>query len=336
MPNEPTLPDNPTEADLEAATNATMGDYLDSPLTRANAPDPQPDATPAAPQGTPQPGSGAEPTPPTPTPSTAGQGEFSDEEKSLLNELRALKEMSGTPFKTPADLVKAYKELQRQWTGDHDFVTRAKPLEHLVTKANQNPAYLQFLEQATQFFDNPQLAAPYAGQAGGVDAPPDPRAYNLYDAEDYARFNQDNANYMARNVDSRINARFSQTEAKARLDSQKADLVRQFPGVNADEVIARIQERAKQGWSITDGYKVIEWENMKARALEEARGELNKQLAEAGRTGTPTPSAASQKAITFNEIVEYFNKYGSEATIKKFGERNYNDALRIGAEVMMS
>ena len=333
MPEEQNqLPDNPSEAELEQATNLAFADSLDSPQSRAISPDASTEAT----KEPPAPGSPAAPITPQAGSSTQGQVDWSDEEKALLTELRAMKEITGTPFKSPGELVKSYKELQSTWTKDREALTRIKPYEQYVSKASTNPDYARFLEQATQMFDNPQLAAPYLGPQGQADAPPDPRNYDMYDAEQYQQYQTDLTNFQARQVDERLNARFAQSDAKARLESEKTELKRIFPDCDPDNVIERIRERAKKGWSLIDGYKVLEYDQMETKAMAKARSETNQKLQEAGQTQTPAPSAANREQISFEDIITHINKYGPEAARKKFGDKNYGEAIRVSAEMAMS
>lgn len=332
MPEPTTLPDNPTSEQLEAATNETMADVLDSPQSRASAGSIEL-AKPEAPASS-EPGG----TPATPAPSPqGGQVDFTDDEKAFLAELRTIKEVSGTPFKSVPDLVKAHKELQSTYTREHEFLTQGKPIEHLVRKAIENPAYRQFLEEVTPMFDNPQLAAAYAGQAPGqADVPPDPRAYDMYDPESYAKFQQEQAAYLQRKVDGTLNARLSQSESRQRLEMEKQQLKAAFPDANPDEIVTRLQERSKKGWSITDGYKVLEFDNIASKALEQARKEVAKQLETAKATGTPAAGGGAREEVKLADIIDHINRYGGDSARKKFGDRNFSEALHATAEMQLS
>ena len=306
-------------ADLEKATNEMYGqDFVPqsqpSP-SEAQSPDavetePAPELETAAPEA------------------KGGQADLTDEEKGLLNELRAMKEITGTPFKTLSDLVKAYKELQSTYTKEHEFVTKAKPVEQLVSSAIADPNLAQYLAQAKMLYDNPQLASAYVGQGGRVDTPPDPRSYNMFDEADLGRYQKDLSDYNARAVDARINARLAGIESQTRLEKMKSELKQVYGEANPDEVLSWIQSKGNN-WNLVDAYKVKEFDNIETRAMEKARKELTTKLEQANRGTQPqaTTSGAKQ-TVKIDDILTYISKYGGEAAKKKYGPQNFEKAMR--------
>ena len=268
----------------------------------------------------------------TPAQTQSGQvSDISEDERKFLEEIRALKEISGTPFKSPADLVKSYKEVQSQWTKDHEFVTKVKPYEQLLNDVTTDANFANFLQQAAVLYKNPQLASAYINPSGNLNSPPDPRSYNMFDDADLQRYQKDQADYMARQLDARLNARFSTIEQQTRIEKAKAELKGAFPDVNPDEVLDWVQKKGTN-WSLVDAYKIREFDNIKTKALEEARKELNQKLETAGKTTTPTTSASPKGGVKVEDILSHIARYGGDSARKKFGEKNFNDALRMSTD----
>jgi len=322
---------NLSEADLEKLTNETMGDVLGGPQARQNS---SSDAGQSS-EGEDTQGTAAENN--TTLPPQKSQVALSDDEKTLLTELRALQEMSGTPYKSPADLVKGYKELHSTWTKEHEFVNRVKPHEQLVNDMLTDPNFAQFIQEATTMFRNPQLAASYSSAAHGqVDAPPDPRNFDMYDPDQKLDYDKAQADYINRQLDSRINARFGQSEAKLRLENEKAQLKTLFPDTDPDDIVKRITERSKKGWNLVDGYKVLEFDNIEAKAREKARVELTSKFENAQRTGSPLSAGGSQQQVQLGDILDHITKHGSDSARKKFGDKNLERAISDSAAMQLA
>lgn len=318
QPTTPVAADNQTtETDLEKLTNETYGQEGIPQLGESAGKSPDevvPDVEPAPPDETP-----AAPTDPK-------GGQVSEEEQSLLNELRALKEMSGTPFKTPLDLVKSYKDLQSQWTKDHEFVTKVKPFEQLLGDMS-DPNFANFIQQSAVLYKNPHLASAYVNPQGQMNTPPDPRSYNMFEDTDKARYDKDLSDYFSRTIDSRMNARFASSEQQTKLDKMRGELKAAFPDSNSPELEKWVSSRAND-WSLIDAYKIREFDNLKSKSMEEARKELTHKLETASRTTTPTPTASAKGSFKVEDIIEFIGRYGGDAAKKKFGDKPYSDALR--------
>lgn len=324
-PIAPAPADNqPKEQTLEELTNEVYGQEGVPQLNtvRESQESVTPEAEPASAEGTPV---VADPTP-------AVSGQVSPDDLKLLEDIRAISEVSGTPFKSVPDLIKAHKELQSQWTKDHDVVTRVKPYEQLLSDMN-DPNFANFLQQAAVLYKNPSLAASYINPTGQINTPPDPRSYNMFEDQDLQRYQKDQTDYMNRQLDSRINARFAASEGQTKTDKMKSDLRTAFPESNPDDLLQWVGKRGND-WSLIDAYKIREFDNIKTKAMEDARKELNQKMETATRTTTPAPSASPKGNVKVEDIISHISRYGGDSARKKFGDKNYLEALRDSADAV--
>lgn len=305
----------PSMAELKEATNMAMADEVPYAIT------PEPEAKPDAPKAD-EPVLELETATPPPTESKA----------TLPPELQdAFKD---TPF-TGEDLVKNVSDAVKSWKSTSSEYTKlrekVKPYEQLLDEVSRDQNLANFLRQAEMLYRNPQLASAYATPQGNVDAPPDPRQYDMYDANQYQAYQQALTDYNARFVDSRLNARLSQIEQQQKINDEKAKLQQAFPDVNPDEVLNRIRAKGTN-WTAVDAYKALEYDNLKSKMLEEARKELTNKLETANKTTSPTPTGATKSTIKVADVIAYINKHGGESAKKKFGLEIFNKALREGTD----
>lgn len=306
------MPDNQqvSEQELEQLTNQAFGEELSgnrTPETQGSEVEPATQVTQNAP---------VEP---------EGQADYSAL-KPFLDE---------TPYKgddvveSVKKMVEGYKNIQGQYTKTNE---RVKRYEQLLQDVEGDPALAQFIEQARTLYRNPQLAQAYQG-GGQQDAMPDPRSYDLSTYEGYEKFYSDMNNYQARQLDSRLNARFGQIEAQRMIDGQKNQLKQFFPDANPEDVVEQVQKKAGS-WTLTDAYKALDYDNLKSRAMEEARKELTKQLENAGKSGTPSATSQSKGKVSVDDVLGHINRYGSEAARKKYGDKAYYEVLQSSSEFL--
>lgn len=295
--------DNPmTEADLKQLTNEAFGEPSEQPAPTA---EPSPEPEPPVAVAPPEPKGQAQP----------------DPLKSLFDD---------TPYKgddvmeSARKLVEGYKNIQSEYSKQRDKV---KPYEQLLDDVAKDSGLANFIEQARMLYRNPQLASAYATQTGHVDAPPDPRTFDMYDPTQYEAYQKALSDYNARQLDGRINARFSQIEQQQRIEKMKSELKLSFPDANPDDVLAKVQQKGT-AWNLVDAYKALDYDNLKSKALDEARKEIKKQLETAKTSGTPTPSAAPKTAVNIEDIVNHIAKFGGVSAEKKFGKKAVTDAMR--------
>lgn len=239
-----------------------------------------------------------------------------------------LKALEETPYKSIPDVVKGYKEIQKAFNETREKV---KPHQQLIDEVSADPKFAEFIQQAQMLYKNPQLAQAYQG-APQVDAVPDPRAYDMTTVEGYGQYMNDLSNYQQRQFDARINARLSQIEQTRQLDQQKYAFKEAFPDVDPEEAIQKIQAKTKQGWSMADAWKAMDYDNLKSKALEEARKELTKKLETAGQTATPSSASPSKPQAGLEDVVNYTRKYGSVAARKRYGDKTFMDALNASSQ----
>jgi hypothetical protein len=225
-----------------------------------------------------------------------------------------------TPFKSPDELAKGYKNLQSEFTKTSQ---RIKPYEQFLERIEKDRAFANFVDQAKLLYDNPQLAQAYQPpQAAGEGGRPNPNAYDLSTAEGFAKYNQDFENYVLRNADSRVNARLSQIESQNRMEQEKWQFKQKFPDVQVDpeEAFRWAQQNVPNFNRYEVAYKLREFDNLKSKIAEEARKELNEQVKTAQTTRTPAASAPSHTVAKADDIIDYIARYGSDKAMAKFGK----------------
>jgi hypothetical protein len=224
-----------------------------------------------------------------------------------------------TPYQSPDELVKGYKNLQAEHTKTSQ---RYKQYETIVDRLESDFAFQTFLTQAMQGYDNPALLEAYQGDTGK----PNPANYDLVDPAQAAKFVQDITSYNERIVDQRLNTRMMDLQRNAKLEADKNAFRAQYPGIDPDEVIK--YARSKREWSIADVYKLQNYDNVKSEALAEARKELTKQLEVAQKTKTPQGSATAKTDVRPQDILADISKHGSKYAINKYTEAKVMRALQ--------
>lgn len=243
-----------------------------------------------------------------------------------------------TPFQGD-DIVKSVQDAVKSWkstTSEYDKLrSKVKPYEQFLDAMSSDAGLRNFLQQAETLYRNPNMLNAYVTPQGSVDTRPNPTHYNVTGQDgmmyfDQERYDKDLSDFLSRQVDSRINSRLSQMEQKNEQEKMTMELKQAFPEANADEVWERVKARGNS-WRLVDAYKALEFDNIRSKALDEARKELTKKIETANSNATPTPTASSKTSVSLNDILTHVNKYGGESARKKFGDKNYQEALRESA-----
>lgn len=313
-----------TSENLEALTNQLEGDgEFDTPASEA-----APETTEPVVEGE------AEAPPKEAEPESApvkpdGQAEeftLSDDEKEFLKELRDAKELAETPFKKPADLVRGYKSLQKEFTHDRE---RIKQNRQFLDRIERDPQFKQYVEQLQAMVDNPALAQAYAQKYQGEDLVPDPLQYDLSDPEQHKKFLSDQTAWMQRNVNSVINSRLGQVEQQTRMKGLEAEFRAKFPEIaDPTSLLDWAQENVPKLNPFEAAYRLREWDNLPSKIEAKVRKELATQLETASKQKTPQGTTTKQETSA-TEILQYIGKYGPTAAYKRFGEANVEKVLQL-------
>lgn len=236
-----------------------------------------------------------------------------------------LKVLEETPFKSVPDVVKAYKNSQSEYTKLHEKV---KPFEQLLNDASTDVQFRQFIEQATQLYRNPSLAQAYQQPQQTQTAGINPANYDLYTPEGQAAYQQAVMEHAQKAAFETVNQRMAGWEQQQQLERAKLEFRQKFPDVNPDDVIKFAQERANRPTPLEDIYKVMSYDQMKAKAYEEARKEVLAKAGEATKN-SPVSSQASEK-VSANpiDVMKYVQKNGLESANKKWGANEVTKALK--------
>lgn len=307
-------PSGPTVAELEQAAS----DFLGVPNESQQEP--------VAPTETPE--AQAVPTDQTPKADTTVQAlekkeeasALLPEEKELLDQIRAMKEVTGTPFKGVPDVVKAWKEATAELTKQRQAT---KPYEQFLSRLQNDPQFRQQAEQFTQFYEHPELRQAYLNQLN-PSARPDPRRYDFSDPAQVAEYDKGMEDFMARQVDSRIQQRLAPLEQDRVYEKQKWEFKQAYPDVDPETVASRFSEIQQQN-PLVNLYKTLEYDNLKANQAKresEIRAEVTKELTakiqQAGKTTTPQASPSAPKP-SIVDIINMVSRYGVAAATKKYG-----------------
>jgi hypothetical protein len=304
----------PTPAELETMTNTVLAPDFGTEAPTEGQPQ---DASPK----TDEPAQETAPQEQTPAQPDGGQVGISPEILKVLEE---------TPYKTIPDVVKGYKELQSQYTKVNEKV---KPFEQLLNDISADPNIAKFVQEAVFLAKNPELARAYQAKNSPVDTPPDPRQYDLYDPTQLQQYNEAFAQYMQRQVDVATQSRFKEVEQAREIDRMKMELKQSFPEADADEILAWVKQPRQ--YSLSDAYKLKNWDAREQQLTEKIRKELNNRIETAGK-GTPTASASPPKQESISDIANFAAKHGEQATIKKYGQGRYMEAMQSAASAYLN
>lgn len=270
----------------------------------------------------------------TEAPVAEGQSEeISDEELSLLKEWRALQAIEGTPYKSVAELVKGYKNVQGEFTKTRE---KTKPYEAVLTRMEREPQFRTLVEQLQQMVDNPGLLNAYAQKVAPGDPRPLPTQYDVYTPEGLKQYEEAMDSWTQRQLDSRINARLGGIEEQARLRSYAAEFKQRFPDVtDPDQYLSWAREEGVRMNPYEAAYRLREWDNLPAKLEERIRKELTQKVQEAGKTQTPQGQAPPVKKITPDDILKTIDTLGIDEARKKYGKERVTRALAVDAEAFM-
>jgi len=235
--------------------------------------------------------------------------------KELEEQFKALTE---TPYKSVAEIVKGYKEIQGQYTKVNEKV---KPVQQLLDQMAKDPTLRTFMEQAAQAYYNPAMLEAY--NQTGI---PDRKSYDMYSEEGAAKYDADIKAYYERTIDQRIGARLGQVEQQNALERAKMDFKSKFPDKDPERVLEYAKGRSND-WSLADVMKIMEYDNLKSQALEDARKEVTKQLETAQKSGSPVAASAPKVSVKVDDILGHISKYGSDSAMKKFTKAKVEEAL---------
>lgn len=223
--------------------------------------------------------------------------------------------LSETPYKSVKDIVKGYKSLQGELTKKSE---RFKNFESTVNRLETDESFKKFYEQALMLYDNPQLAQAYMNPQAGKVQSPNPRDYDLYSDEGMEKYNQDLNDYLGRQLDERINARFKSIDQRDAVDKARLHLKEVFPEANAEEVEKFIVDKNGK-WNLSDVYKIMAFDKLKENAVMEARKNIQNKM-DLASNASPAVSAASS-SVNSEDVVRHIIKHGIESARKKYGAR---------------
>lgn len=260
--------------------------------------------------------------------------QLNEEEKALLGEFRKLTNVDGTPFKSVGALKDGYKNLQGQWTKTQE---RMRQHERFLSRLESDQQYRQYVEQLDAMVDNPQLAQAILAQKFGVqDTMPDPLQYDISDPAQHQKYMQDVTAYNQRQVNGVINARLSQMEQKAQMDTLRSQFQMKRPDIqNPDELLDWVSKNIREIGAFEAAYRMREFDNLRAKALEDAKRELLSKVQEAGKTTTPASTAPPAKKISADDVLKAIDTLGVEGAKKKYGKERVLDALEKDAARLM-
>jgi len=302
-----------TPDNLAELTDRMESDEPASP----EAPEPQPEMDEG---GTPPESVEAEPA------DAGGQSDMSDEEKALLEELRAINEVSGTPFKNVKDLVGAYKNLQGEFTKTRE---KTKPYEAVLDRMSEDQNFAGLVSQLQQMMDNPDMLKAYANQGLPGDPEPNPAQYETWTQEGLGKWQKDHDSWLQRQMDSRFNTLKSDIETRAKLENYEREFKGKFPNVEHPQEL--LQWAQKQGRTMNPfeaAFKLRNWDTMRSEIEAQVRKELGQKLESAGKTKTPQGTTAKSET-TAGEVVKHVSQYGYRAAVKRYGEADVNKALQL-------
>ena len=297
----------PTEAELEQMTNEEEGWER------------QPE------QGAPTEPTGELPTNETPVtaepPKVEPETPAQSQSVSITDDI--LKSLEETPFKSVPDVVKAYKNLQSEFTKERETV---KPHKQLIDRINSDVNFRQFLAQAEQLYSNPQLAQSYL-QPQQATGEPNPMNYDLYTPEGMAKFQQDTLAYAQKAAFETVNQRMSGWEQQQAIEREKLAFRQKYSDVDPDDVLNFVQERQGK-WSLEDAYKIKNYDNLKQQAYEQAKKEIIAKSQEASKNTPANTGQASTPSVSPSEMMQFIQRYGVESANKKWGSGKVRDAIK--------
>ena len=312
-------------AELEREANQMMG---------VDTGEQQPLSTPETPSTEPSETVEVQENPATEEPGTAEAGsqpvgqpafELSDDERAFMTELRAIKEIQDTPFKTPGELVKGYKNAVTRLNEVNETV---KPHKQLFDDL-RDETFRSRLEAALPLLRHPELASAYLNQS--ATSRPDPRRYDFFKEEDVARYEKDMADYEGRLVDSRLDIRLKPIEQQRQLEVKKLEFRQKYPDADVDTILEKASVVGQMN-PIEGLYKVLEFDNMQSKITAQVRREFEDKLKKAGQTTTPQSTAQPAQKVTADDILKAIDVLGTKGAVKKYGESKVTDALRQDAE----
>jgi hypothetical protein len=232
-----------------------------------------------------------------------------------------------TPYKTVEDLINGYKSSQSEVT---KFIEKVKPLEQLINDVHNDAGLRQFIDQAVQLYRNPSLAQQYAQpqQQQGVGV--NPANYDLYTPEGQMAYQQaveQQALEKAQKVAfETVNQRMSGWEQQQAIEKAKLEFSRENPEANVDDVLKFVQERNGK-WSLSDAYKIKNYDSLKAQAYEQAKKEILSKANEAGKNQTANTTNSTTPAVSPADIVQHVTKYGLAVANKRWGADKVKTAI---------
>lgn len=272
--------------------------------------------------------------------------DISDEEKAILNEIRTIKEVAGTPFKGGVkDIVDAWKNATKRI---QELSEAHKPVEPYVARLQNDPKFKVAVDQLIAISENPQLAEAYAAQylGQGMNVRPDPAQYDLYDPNQRAQYDQAVAAYEQRMIQSTINARLGSIEQERLLEQRKWEFKQQYPDVDPESVLKDAPKLASVN-PLVNAHKALAYDglvekhkaeiaNLRSTIEQEVRKEYEGKIRTAAQTTTPTSTAPPQPKVSISDIIAHVTRYGSESAARKYGADKVTEAVQKQTESAFS
>lgn len=265
------------------------------------------------------------------TPAAEAAPETSKSQEAKPDISDSLKGLFGdTPYKSDdvvdsaKKIVEGYKNLQAELTRRSQ---ETKPYEQFLRKMSTDRTFANFVEQARQMYENPQLAQPYLNQNQGKPNPANYFPEGYVTPEGMAKYQSDLEAYFQRDVDSRLNSRLSEMETRNQRENLKLQFRQKFPSENPDDLLDWWSKEAYQFNPFEIAYKMRNFDTVKSSALDEARKELNRQLEEAQKNKTPQASASTTQKVKATDIIDYIGKHGLASAQKKFTQQEVSKVL---------
>ena len=262
--------------------------------------------------------------------------DLTPDDKALLNEVRALKEITGTSYKTPAEFFKGYKELQSEFT---KVTTSVKPYKQLIDRLTSDGTFATTFNQLVEAYDHPELLEAYKGRQGLV--PPDPRQYDFQDPQAIAAYNEELGKYTERVADQRLNARLAPIEQQRReaeqaqkMEMHKAEFRKLYPDIDPDEVLKWVPE-VQTGNPIVNLYRAREFGNLESRLTTKIRKDLEQKIQQAAQNQTPASTATPAPKVSIEDILHSVSSEGTEGAYKRYGKEKVHHAIRESSKMLM-
>jgi hypothetical protein len=238
----------------------------------------------------------------------AGEAPKQDDFSKLLSE---------TPYKSGEELVKGYKNAAGELTRR---IQEIKPYEQFLRRAQSDPTFANYLQQAEQQY--------LAYQANPAAFAQPQQAPDLYTPEGIQAYIHQNLQQERATLQAQYQRELAQIQQQAHIENMKAQFKAKYPDADPDELFKSWTETVPTRNPFEVAYHALNYDKLKSDAKTEERKSLNEQLENAGKNKTPGSSSVSPQAVKGEDILEHIGKHGSESAYKRFGKRETIEAIQ--------